>query len=71
MPVDVPRGPVTTDICCFCGRAVEPSDGNRIRLSVSWLDESSQRTQSWDAHRDCLAERMHDAVAGTGPFFGE
>ena len=69
--MDVPRGPVTTDICCFCGRAVEPSDGNRIRLSVSWLDESSERTQSWDAHRDCLAERMHEAVAGTGPLFDE
>jgi hypothetical protein len=68
MPVDNPRGPA---VCCFCGQAVEQSDRNRIQLSASWVGGGREQTQSWDAHRDCLAERLYEAVAGTGPFFGE
>jgi hypothetical protein len=68
MPLDVPEGSVTSDACCFCGQSVEARD--RIQLSVGWLDDGREREQSWDAHHDCLAKRMHESVVGTGPFFG-
>jgi hypothetical protein len=71
MPVDDPRGPVTADLCCFCGRSVDGSDPERVRLSAGWLDAGNERTQSWAAHRDCLADRMHESVTGAGPFFGD
>ena len=71
MPLDALRGPVTSDICCFCGQSVEHSDSERIRLSVRWQDGGKERTQSWGAHHECVAERMRERVAGTGPFFGD
>jgi hypothetical protein len=65
------RGPVTSDLCCFCGRRVEHSDSEEIRLSVRWVESGEERDQSWRAHHTCLAERMHEAVKGAGPFFGD
>ena len=58
-------------VCCFCGRAVAGSgDGGAIRLSARWTDGGHEHRQAWGAHRACLAERLHDSVAGTGAFFG-
>jgi hypothetical protein len=71
VPVNDLRGPVTADVCCFCGQGVEHSDEQRLRLSVRWVEEGRERTQSWAAHHACLAERMHDRVSGTGPFFDD
>jgi len=69
--VDTLRGLVTADVCCFCGRGVKESEGERIGLSARWEDDGVERTQSWGAHRECLTERLHDAVKGEGPFFGD
>jgi len=71
MSVDDLRRPVTSEFCCFCGQSVEHSDPDRIRLSVRWVDGGEERTQSWGAHHNCLAERMDGSVTGTGPFFGD
>ena len=70
MPVNEPRGPVTSDLCCFCGESVEQADAERIRLSARWLEDGQEQTQDWGAHHRCLAERMHPSVSGAGPFFG-
>jgi hypothetical protein len=70
MPVDEMRpAPVDAELCCFCGEGVGDEDGERIRVSARWIDRSNERTQSWGAHRTCLEQRIHDSVAGTGPFF--
>ena len=67
MPVD--RAPATASgPCCFCGRGVE---GDEIRVSAGWSHDGVEQLQSWAAHRTCLAERLHDSVAGAGPFFGD
>ena len=65
------RKPVTSDLCCFCGARVEGADGERTRLTVLWTEGGEEREQSWTSHRTCLAERMHEAVRGAGPFFGD
>jgi hypothetical protein len=59
------------DVCCFCGESVEPADSGRISVLARWVDQGHDRTQAWDAHRKCFAERVHDSVSGTGPFFGD
>ena len=69
LPVDDLRGPATADLCCFCGRSVQPSDPERVLLSASWLDAGQERTQSWGAHHRCLVERMHESATDTGAFF--
>ena len=70
MPVDEMRAaPVDAELCCFCGKVVADEEGERIRVSARWTDRGDERTQSWEAHRACLAERIHDSVSGTGPFF--
>jgi hypothetical protein len=70
MPVDEVRiAPVADDICCFCGDSVGPGDGERIRVTAVWTDLGDEGTQSWGAHRACLATRIHDSVSGAGPFF--
>jgi hypothetical protein len=71
VPVDDLRTPVTADICCFCGQAVERSAPDRIWLTAQWAEEGQEQMQNWGAHHACFAERMHGAVAGTGPFFGD
>jgi hypothetical protein len=71
MPVDRTRSPATPDVCCFCGEGVERADGNWIRVDVRWGQGDGEGTQSWGAHRRCLVERMHERVAGTGPFFAD
>jgi hypothetical protein len=71
VPADDLRRPATADVCCFCGETVQHSDDERIRVSARWIDEGRERTQSWGAHHRCLAERMHGAVMGIGPFFGD
>ena len=73
MPVDGGPDSAASDVCCFCGRRVDDSGGGGggpIRLSARWMDDGQEHAQSWRAHRRCLAERLHDAVAGAGPFFG-
>ena len=71
MPTDSTRGSAMADICCFCGREVEHTADDRIRLSAQWIEKDIDRGQSWAAHRGCLAERMDEGVKGTGPFFGK
>jgi hypothetical protein len=58
-----------SDRCCFCGESVR--DARRIRLDARWVDAGEERTQSWDAHQECLVRLMHDSVHGVGPFFDE
>jgi len=65
MPLDTSPGP-PSGLCCFCGQGVE---GSAIRVSAGWTDGGGDHLQSWAAHRTCLAERLHDSVAGAGPFF--
>ena len=65
------RGPVTSDLCCFCGARVDNADSERMRLTVRWVEGGEEREQSWSAHRTCLGERMHEAVKGAGVFFGD
>jgi hypothetical protein len=67
MPVDKPGGQVP-GVCCFCGQSVADDE---IRLSAQWMGDGREHAQSWGAHRECLAERIHASVAGTGPFFGD
>jgi hypothetical protein len=69
MNVQDSRGPVAGELCCFCGEPVEQSSPGRIAVSVRWIDDGEERTQSWSAHGTCLSERMHAAVTGMGPFF--
>ncbi len=70
MPTGPAPGSAATDSCCFCGREIEHSADDRIRLSAQWIEDDVERGQSWAAHRDCVAERMHERVRGAGPFFG-
>jgi hypothetical protein len=71
MPMGAAADAATADSCCFCGESVEDSDAERVYVSVRWIEDERERTQGWNAHRTCLAERINDAVAGTGPFFGD
>jgi hypothetical protein len=71
MPVREDRGPTASDVCCFCGEIVEPADSDRISLLARWVEQGEDRTQTWDAHRNCFAVRVHDSVSGTGPFFSD
>ena len=64
-----PRGPLTGGVCCFCGTSVEFSDAASTSLSVRWKEAGEERWQQWWAHRQCLAELMHEQVSGEGPFF--
>ena len=70
MPIRTPAGQ-STDVCCFCGRGIEHSDPERVRIAARWQEGGSECEQSWRAHRGCLLERMNDAVLGEGPFFGD
>jgi hypothetical protein len=65
LPVDDARR-TSPDVCCFCGEAVEPDGGEFVRLSARWSEGDEERTQSWDAHRSCLAERLHDSASFGG-----
>jgi hypothetical protein len=70
MPVDEVRAaPVDAEVCCFCGEDLGDDADQRIHVSARWTDGGDERTQSWGAHRACFAERIHDSVSGTGPFF--
>jgi hypothetical protein len=71
MRMDRSREPATAEVCCFCGESVEHFDSERIRLGVRWVEDGQERSQGWEAHKRCLAERMHERAAGTGPFFGD
>lgn len=68
VPVKALRGAVS-DACCFCGQAVEHPDSERITISARWGGVGEERTQDWEAHRKCLAERIHERVKDSGPFF--
>jgi hypothetical protein len=70
MSADESRAPGGEGVCCFCGRGVEEPGAGTVRLSAGWSAGGQEQTQSWSAHRACLAERMHDSVAGAGPLFG-
>jgi hypothetical protein len=69
VPVEGP-GPVAADGCCFCGERVGEADGERVSLLVRWVDAGEERSQTWSAHRACLAGRMHESARGSEPFFG-
>jgi hypothetical protein len=69
LPIVDPRGPVSAGICCFCGQSADEAGPERIRLAVQWLEDGEQRTHTWDAHRACFAERLHESVGTTGLFF--
>jgi len=70
MPIRTAAGQ-TSDLCCFCGQGIEHTDPERIRIDARWEEGGNEREQSWRAHRRCLLERMHEAVMGEGPFFGD
>lgn len=63
MPVGDQRGPISAGRCCFCGEPVADDETQRVHLTASWLSEGSERARSWEAHRACLAERIHDSAA--------
>jgi len=65
------QGPSTAEVCCFCGKSVEHTDSEHIRISARWEEDGNERTQSWGAHHACLLDQMHDGVKGQGPFFGD
>jgi hypothetical protein len=67
IPVTETRDPVTGDVCCFCGEGFEEEP---VSIEARWVEADRERSQSWSAHRACLAERMHERVRGTGPLFG-
>jgi hypothetical protein len=69
VPVKAPQEP-TSEICCFCGEAVEHASSEHIRLEAVWSEDDGERRQSLAAHRRCLAERMHERVRGSGLIFG-
>ena len=71
IPLSALRKPVTSDVCCFCGRRVEHSDPEHIRVDVRWIEGGEERHQSWGAHRACLLERLHEGVKDQAPFFGD
>jgi hypothetical protein len=70
MPIHAATGR-TSDVCCFCGQGIEHTDSERIGIDARWEEGGNERQQSWGAHRKCLRERMHEAVMGEGPFFGD
>ena len=71
VPLGSLRRSGAADVCCFCGQGVKHAGADRVSLSVRWQDDATERTQSWEAHRGCLTERLHDTVKGTGPFFAD
>ncbi len=70
MPIRTTSGQ-TPDLCCFCGRGIEQTDPERIRLDARWEEGGNERGRSWRAHRGCLMERLHEAVRGERPLFGD
>jgi hypothetical protein len=62
MAVGEQHGPTSSRRCCFCGEPVADDETARVHLTASWLSEGSERARSWEAHRACLAERLHDSV---------
>ena len=70
VPLEALRGLMTPEVCCFCGQVVKDPGSEHLSLAARWEGGSGEGTQSWAAHRACLAERIHDTVKGTGPFFG-
>jgi hypothetical protein len=66
LPQQQRRGPVTPESCCFCGEDVGEDS---VEVTVRWLENGQERAQTWRAHRACLAERLHERVRGSGPFF--
>ncbi len=71
LPVAAAKAAGSSELCCFCGQSVVSSDAEAIRVAASWRESEIEREQSWRAHRGCLLERMHEHVAGAGPFFDE
>ncbi len=45
-------------VCCFCGRDLGDDAADRVLLSARWQARGEERSQSWGAHRACLAERL-------------
>jgi len=69
MPAEASRDAAPAHVCCFCGLDLGDSEPERVLVSARWAEDGEERSQSWGAHHRCLAERMHEAVAGAGPFF--
>ena len=62
--LDPHHQPAASEVCCFCGEALEPSDPRHLTLSARRADDPSSPTQTWSAHESCLAERLHERVRG-------
>jgi hypothetical protein len=67
IPVTEPQDRGAGEVCCFCGEGIEGED---VSVEARWVEGGEERSQTWRAHRACLAGRMHESVRGSGPFFG-
>jgi hypothetical protein len=45
-------------VCCFCGLELGGDGAERVLLSARWQSGEEEHTQSWSAHRTCLADRL-------------
>ena len=41
--------------CCFCGRSIEPTDVDPLKVSVQ---TSREKWQVWFAHARCFKDRL-------------
>jgi hypothetical protein len=71
VPITSLRGPVNSDICCFCGETVDYANSEYVRLAAVWTEDAAEKSQGWGAHHRCLADRMDERVRDVGPFFGD
>jgi hypothetical protein len=59
MPMDVQ--------CCFCGRSIDASDAEALRIAVRnlWAGEASQELYS---HSSCANKRLKSVLSPMVPF---
>ena len=50
--------------------AARHDDGWAVWERAPVVDAGEERSQTWSAHRACLAGRMHESARGSEPFFG-
>ena len=49
---------VQAALCCFCGLELGEDGTQRVLLTACWQAGDAERTQSWSAHRACVAEQL-------------